>query len=95
MTSKKYIMTSLPLKDSKNIWFHYQNSNANNITLSKNQFYKHNQLNKASIFGNFCSDLILLLWFFLHVILINFTIYFRVVAKVLIRRYQGVIISEI
>ena len=59
------------------------NCNANNITLSKTQFYKHNQPNKASTFNNFYS---ILFWFsctafFHHVILISSTIFFRV-AKV-------------
>ena len=52
------------------------------ILLSKNQFYKHNHLNKASSFSNFFSVLILLVTFFLHVILINSTIYFLVDAKI-------------
>ena len=87
---KKHIMTklSLPLKVSKTICFHYpkrKNSNANIIALSKNQCYKHNQINKASTFINFCYVLSFSyspVLSFLHVILLNSTIYFRIVAKV-------------
>ena len=50
---------------------------------SKNKFYKHNQINKASVFIIFCSFLFLFSYSvsFLHIILINSTIYFHVVAK--------------
>ena len=51
------------------------------ILLSKNQFDKHNHLNKVSTLSNFFSVLILLFTFFLHVILINSTIYFLVDPK--------------
>ena len=63
-------------KNSKIICPRYHkwgNSNENNVTRSKHKFYKHNQINEASPFGNFRSALF---WFScsdfpLHVILIS------------------------
>ena len=78
------MLLSLPQKDSKTICLRYKKryiSNANNITLSKNQ-YKHDHLNKASTSSNFGSVLILQFTFFLYVIIVNSTIYFRLAEKV-------------
>ena len=75
----------LPLKSSKISCLHYQqieNSNANNITQIKRRLYKYTNLNKASTFSNFCSVFILLFTFFMHITLINSTIYFHLAAKV-------------
>ena len=57
-----------------------QNSNANNITLSK-----HNQVNNAATFSSFCSVLFCsvcpVLSFFLLAVLINPAIYVRAFAN--------------
>ena len=54
-----------------------QNSNANNITLSK-----HNQINNAATFSSFCSVLFCsVLSFFLLAVLINPAIYVRAFAN--------------
>ena len=63
------IQLSLPLKSNKIICLRYQekwNSDANNINLSKTQFYEHNQ-NKQSFHLwqiLFCSVRTLLSWFY-------------------------------
>ena len=80
------------------ICVHYQkrwNYIVNNITLSKNQFYKHYQIRKGSTFLLlFCSVLFFLLFILLRVYVC--CVYFRVVVsqQYLTHRYQGVMISD-
>ena len=77
-------LLSLPLRDSKIICLHYhrdKNRMQTRLILSKNQFYKHNQMNKvlpSAISVLFCSDSLVLIFSSR----LSSTIYFRGNAKV-------------
>ena len=95
---QKHFIT-LPLKDSKTICLHYHkryNSNSSNISLSKNRFYKHYQINKASTFSYFCTALF---WFTCSVLFFvhHFNKFYHLLWVLLqtffSRSYQGVLMS--